>query len=122
MNLYVTLYWVYFCLAAFSCGCMGFAGVLNAVAIKKFKLGLNSIACYRVFLAMGYSLTTGTLLWLTLPQRSLGIHPNTEYWFYTIGLLAASIGSLGLAFKNINVYVKLEYKKYEQNGHQPKGG
>jgi hypothetical protein len=108
MTVYHILYWVYFTLASFSVGSMAFAGFLNAVSIKKFELGFNSVACFRVLMSLGYCLVVGTLLWLTIPAAKAGIHPSVEYWFYTAGLIFASVGALGLAFKNISIQVRME--------------
>jgi len=104
------LFWLYFIIAAFSIGCMGFAGCLNAVAIRRYKLGLNSIAFYRILMSLGYILVVGTLLDLTIPAAGPGVPLTVQYVFYVGGLFIAGIGAIGLALKNIAVHVNLGYK------------
>lgn len=107
--------WAYFCLAAFSCGCMAVSGILNFLLLKRYPLGFNSVATYRIMMSLGWVLTAGTLLWLTLPAAQTGTDFRSPYyWCYLAGLSTGSLGAIGLAFKNINIHVHLENRFNDQ--------
>ena len=104
----------YALLASFSCGTMGFSAVLNLMLLRKYPLGWNSVAVYRVCMACGWMLTIGTLLWLTLPTVTAGTQFTVYYFLYMTGLLAGAVGALGLSFKNIKIHVELEQRFADQ--------
>ncbi len=100
--------------AAFSCGAMGFSALLNLSLLRKYRMGFNSVAAYRVFMAMGWILTIGTLLWLTLPTVTAGTQFTVYYFLYMVGLFSGSLGATGLALKNVQIHVQLEARVQDQ--------
>jgi len=104
----------YALVAAFSCGTMGMSMILNLSLLRKFRMGWNSVAMYRVWMALGWMLTIGTLLWLTLPTVTAGIEFTVYYFLYMTGLLSGSVGAIGLSLKNIRIHVELEQRFADQ--------
>lgn len=100
--------------AAFSCGTMGLSMFLNLGLIRRYKMGLNSVAAYRVFMSLGWIMTIGTLLWLTLPTITAGTQFTIYYFLYMVGLFSGSIGAIGLSFKNVSIHVQLDQRMQDQ--------